>query len=135
MSSLFQNLVRLNATGSPAVGIKAARFRGLPIPFPTSAEQQEIVRRVQALFKLADAIEMRVEAATKRADKLTQSILAKAFRGELVPTEAELARREGRTYEPASELLARIRSARENSAATKSASANRKSRPAPAGKG
>ncbi len=47
-------------------------------------------------------------AARLRADKLTQSILAKAFRGELVPTEAELARREGRSYEPASVLLERI---------------------------
>jgi type I restriction enzyme S subunit len=35
-------------------------------------------------------------------------VLAKAYRGELVPTEAELARRENRSYEPASELLARI---------------------------
>jgi type I restriction enzyme S subunit len=41
-----------------------------------------------------------------------QSILAKAFRGELVPTEAELARREGRDYEPASALLERIRAER-----------------------
>ena len=57
-------------------------------------------------------IEKRVEAATKRSDKLTQAILAKAFRGELVPTEAELARREGRDYEPASVLLARIKSER-----------------------
>ncbi len=41
-------------------------------------------------------------------DKLQQSILAKAFRGELVPTEAELARQEGRAYEPAAVLLERI---------------------------
>ena len=47
-------------------------------------------------------------AGTARAEKLTQAILAKAFRGELVPTEAELARQEGRTYEPASDLLIRI---------------------------
>jgi hypothetical protein len=43
---------------------------------------------------------------------LTQAILAKAFRGELVPTEAELARREGRGYEPAAALPARIRAER-----------------------
>ena len=53
-------------------------------------------------------------AATKRANKLTEAILGKAFRGELVPTEAELARREGRKYEPASVLLERIKSKREN---------------------
>ena len=39
-------------------------------------------------------------------------MLAKAFRGELVPTEAELARAEGRDYEPASALLERIRAER-----------------------
>jgi type I restriction enzyme S subunit len=64
------------------------------------------------MFKLADAVEKRVEASKVRAEKLTQAILAKAFRGELVPTEAELARREGRTYESASELLAKIKSNR-----------------------
>jgi len=45
-------------------------------------------------------------------EKITQAILAKAFRGELVPTEAELARQENRDYEPASVLLERIRVAR-----------------------
>lgn len=53
---------------------------------------------------------MKFPRATRlRAEKLTQAILAKAFRGELVPTEAELARREGRSYESASALLARIK--------------------------
>jgi len=44
--------------------------------------------------------------------KLTQAILAKAFRGELVPPEEGLARREGRKYEPATVLLERIRAER-----------------------
>ena len=76
---------------------------------PPVDEQKEVVRRVEALFKLADAIEKRVAAASLRVERLTQPILAKAFRGELVPTEAELARREGREYEPASVLLERIK--------------------------
>lgn len=88
---------------------------GLAVPLPPLDEQREIVRRVAALFKLADAIERRVAAGTKRADKLTQAILARAFRGELVPTEAELARREGRSYESASALLSRIRAERGDS--------------------
>jgi type I restriction enzyme, S subunit len=96
-------------------GVNICDFRRLPLPIPPPAEQVEIVRRVEALFKLADAIEKRVAAATARAEKLTQAILAKAFRGELVPTEAELARREGRSYERASTLLARIRSERNGS--------------------
>jgi type I restriction enzyme, S subunit len=92
----------------------------MPVPLPPRAEQHEIVRRVDALFKLADAIDARVAAATARADKNIQAVLAKAFRGELVPTEAELARQEGRDYEPASALLARIRAERE--AATRKSS-------------
>jgi type I restriction enzyme, S subunit len=96
------------AIGSTRAGFNTNLLAGLDVPLPSIPEQQEIVRRVEALFQLADAIEKRVAAATARAEKLTQAILAKAFRGELVPTEAELARREGREYEPASALLERI---------------------------
>ena len=38
------------------------------------------------------------------------SLLAKAFRGELVPTEADLAAAVGREFESATQLLARIKS-------------------------
>ena len=100
----FQNLQR----GATKVGLGLDDIRSVWIARPPIEEQREIVRRVEALFTLADTIEKRVGAATKRAEKLTQAILAKAFRGELVPTEAELARAEGRDYEPAEKLLARI---------------------------
>ena len=82
---------------------------GAPISRPPLAEQYEIVKRVSARFARADAIEGAVTAARKRVDALAQAVLAKAFRGELVPTEAELARRENRPYEPAADRLARVR--------------------------
>ena len=47
----------------------------------------------------------RVQAALKR---YRASVLKAACEGRLVPTEAELARRESRSYEPATTLLARI---------------------------
>ncbi|MEK6300670.1 MAG: restriction endonuclease subunit S [Acidobacteriota bacterium] len=97
--------------------INSEEVRGLRISLPPLTEQSEIVRRVEALFKLADQIEGGYRKAQAHVDKLTQSILAKAFRGELVPTEAELARREGRDYEPASVLLESIRTGRSNEAA------------------
>jgi type I restriction enzyme S subunit len=68
---------------------------------PPHEEQKEIVRRVEDLFKFADQIEARYKKARSFTDKLTQSILAKAFRGELVPQDP--------TDEPASVLLERIR--------------------------
>ena len=60
-------------------------------------EQYEIIRRVNMRMELAGIIERRVAAATARADRWTWAILAKAFRGELVPTEAELARQDDAT--------------------------------------
>lgn len=94
-------------------------IKSIPVPLPPLPEQREIVRRVEALFVLADVVEKRVEAARARAERLTQAILAKPFRGELVPTEAELARREGRPYEPAGVLLAKIRAKRERAKSQK----------------
>jgi hypothetical protein len=61
-----------------------------------------------SVFALADEIEKHVRPATTQVERLPQAILARAFRGELVPTEAELAAEEGRDYEPASVLLERI---------------------------
>lgn len=98
--------------------VSLERFRRIAIPLPPIEEQGEITRRVEALLALADFVGERLTSAILRSDKLTQSILAKAFRGELVPTEAELARREGRDYEPASVLLERIRAERANQAKT-----------------
>jgi type I restriction enzyme S subunit len=102
-----------DAYGAGKPGLNLDNIREMAVALPPYDEQQEIVRRVEILFKLADKIEKRVAATTKRANKLTQSILAKAFRGELVPIEAELARKEGRDYEPASVLLDRIRTSRQ----------------------
>lgn len=117
----------LSGTGSTFTAIKRKDLEQIDINVPPITEQHEIVRRVEALFKLADTIEKRVAMATARAEKLTQSILAKAFRGELVLTEAELARRERRPYESASELLARIKSDGESKGGSKSVNRIRRS--------
>ena len=55
------------------------------IPLPPLEEQAEIVRRVKLAFEKLDKIELRYQKAKEYSDKLTQSILNKAFRGELVP--------------------------------------------------
>ncbi len=62
---------------------------------------KKIVRRVESLFTLADQLEARYKKGKAYVDKLTQSILAKAFRGELVPQDPN--------DEPAEKLLERIR--------------------------
>ena len=81
--------------------INSEEVRELSFQLPALPEQAEIVRRVEELFALADRLEARVEKARGQVEKLTQSILAKAFRGELVPQDPN--------DEPAEKLLARIR--------------------------
>ena len=94
--------------GGNQAALNGAKVRALPLPLPPLNEQAEIVRVLKNMLRLASAIDARVKAAAARANKLPQAILSKAFSGELVPTEAELARLEGRTYETAEELLKRV---------------------------
>lgn len=64
-------------------GINLADVKRLVTPVPPIEEQNEIVRRVRELFSGADVTEQQVNQALERVNNLTQSILAKAFRGEL----------------------------------------------------
>ncbi|MEL4431673.1 restriction endonuclease subunit S [Shewanella mangrovisoli] len=71
-----------------AVGTGVKHYRvgdvsNLEIAIPPAEEQAEIVRQVDELFAFADSIEQKAAAALERVNNLTQSILAKAFRGEL----------------------------------------------------
>lgn len=122
-STLFRRYVNELNTGSLIQHMFTSQVFDFVLPLPPIEEQREIVSRVDALFKLADAIEVRANFATKGAEKLTQAVLAKAFRGELVPTEAELAEAEGRDYETAEALLERIRRERAADLAAKPARA------------
>lgn len=76
----------------------------IEIVLPPPDEQTEIVRQVEQLFAFADQLETRVKAIQARIDYLTQSVLAKAFRGELVSQDPN--------DESASVLLERIKAQR-----------------------
>jgi type I restriction enzyme S subunit len=70
-----------HGVGNQDLGL--TRMIKITIPIPPLNEQTEIVRRVEELFAFADNIEQKTNAALERVNNLTQSILAKAFRGEL----------------------------------------------------
>ena len=80
-----------------------------PVFLPSLEEQERIILKVDALFQLADRIEARYTAARIQAQRLSPLLLAKAFRGELVPQDPN--------DEPASALLERITAEREKAAA------------------
>ena len=94
--------VSYSSGGRP--NLKLELLNPFPLALPPLAEQQEIVCRVDELFTLANQIETRYSKGMSHCDSLEQSILAKAFRGELVPQDPN--------DEPATVLLERIRDAR-----------------------
>ncbi|MGW8135850.1 restriction endonuclease subunit S [Sphingomonas sp. UBA4815] len=84
--------------------ISKRRVMALPVPVPPAAEAREIVRLITAAFARADRLEAEAARARALLDRLEAAILAKAFRGELVPQDPN--------DEPASVLLDRIRAER-----------------------
>lgn len=71
------------------------------IPVPPRLEQEYTIKKIQNFFTQADAIEKSVKIVQTHCEKLTQSILAKAFRGELVKQDPD--------DEPVSILLEKIK--------------------------
>ncbi|MCG5279480.1 restriction endonuclease subunit S [Providencia rettgeri] len=69
--------------GNNQQALNKSFVQSLEFLLPPFKEQQEIVRRIEELFTFADSIEQKANAALERVNNLTQSILAKAFRGEL----------------------------------------------------
>lgn len=82
-SPVFQNEITSMVKGGAMPAISFKLFEHILILLPSLEEQTEIVRRVEQLFAYADQIEQQVKNAQSRVNNLTQSILAKAFRGEL----------------------------------------------------
>lgn len=91
--------------------INGTKLQEYPCPFCSVAEQAEIIQILDSKLEAADVMEAEIEAGLARANALRQSILRRAFSGQLVAQEP--------ADEPASELLERIRAEREGGGATK----------------
>jgi type I restriction enzyme S subunit len=104
-----QRFVLDKAKGMAIQHLSITDFAQCPVPVPPLSEQTEIVHRVETLFAFADRLEARLTSARKQIEQLTPALLAKAFRGELVPQDPN--------DEPASELLKRLAASREQAPA------------------
>jgi type I restriction enzyme S subunit len=93
----------IRASSQPDLGLDY--IRQLTIPLPPLAEQRRIVAEVERRLSVVEEMEAAVEANLKRAERLRQTILKRAFEGTLVPQDP--------TDEPASVLLERIRAERD----------------------
>ncbi|CAE6838132.1 restriction endonuclease subunit S [Paraburkholderia domus] len=84
-SPLFKERLREITAGVAQQKVSLKRLRNFPLQLAPLEEQQEIVRRVEVLFRYADRLEARLKTASEAVERLTPALLAKAFRGELLP--------------------------------------------------
>lgn len=106
-SGHFQRFSRRTTT---MAHLSAERFVEMAFPLPPLAEQQRIVAEVERRLSAVEKLEAEVEAGLRRAERLRQAILKRAFAGRLVPQDPN--------DEPAAALLERIRDERKGAAAT-----------------
>jgi type I restriction enzyme, S subunit len=95
-------LISSKAVAQPSISMGA--IRATPVAIPSPEEQAEIVRRIESAFSWLDRMAADHAAAARLLPKLDAAILAKAFRGKLVPQDPN--------DEPASALLVRIKAER-----------------------
>jgi type I restriction enzyme S subunit len=91
--------------GTTRKGFNTRLLATLDVPLPPLAEQRRIVAEVERRLSVVAEVGAAIEANLKRADRLRQAILKRAFAGRLVPQDP--------ADEPAAVLLGRIRAAKE----------------------
>ncbi len=105
VSPLGRDMINRFDNGTAQPNLSANSVKLYLFPLPSLKEQKEIVRLVEKLFHFADKLEARYNKAKAMLEKVPESILAKAFRGELVSQNPD--------DEPASVLLERIKTEKE----------------------
>ncbi len=99
---------KYESRGTTINGVTKKQLRELPVLLPPLAEQRRIVAEVETQFTRLDASVAALRRVQANLKRYWASVLKDACEGRLVPTEAELARSEGREYESADVLLERI---------------------------
>lgn len=107
-TSEYRDRVSALSAGVNINNLRREHIEETPIPFAPLSEQHRIVAEIEKQFTRLDAGIAALERARANLKRYRASVLKAACEGRLVPTEAELARKEGREYEPAEQLLARI---------------------------
>ncbi|MDQ0316826.1 restriction endonuclease subunit S [Amorphus orientalis] len=97
--------LREEAAGGVQPNLNLSIVKAIQLPLPPLEEQHEIVRRIESAFARIDRLAAEAKRALELVGRLDEAILAKAFRGELVPQDEN--------DEPADRLLERIRAERE----------------------
>ena len=96
------------ALGVNINNLRRGDLESLELPLPPLNVQQDIVAEVEKQFSRLDEAVANLKRVKANLKRYKAAALKAAVEGGLVPTEAELAGREGRSYESGSQLLARV---------------------------
>ena len=98
------------SSGTTVLGISLANLKEIEIPFEKDIQQQaKIVKEIESRLSVCDSIEQNIKESLEKAEALRQSILKKAFEGNLL-TAQELAEcKLAKDYEPAGVLLEKMK--------------------------
>lgn len=105
---IFSMSLGEHAHGSTMKHINRKPFLAHPFWCPRLEHQRKIGQNLDKLFSRIEDSERTLKRIQAKLKQARASILKAAVEGRLVETEAELARRTGRTFEPADQQLARI---------------------------
>jgi type I restriction enzyme S subunit len=94
--------------GTTVSSVETNKLLDFFIPLVSPAQQNSIVAEIEKQFSRLDEAVANLKRVKANLKRYKASVLKAAVEGRLVPTEAELARKEGRTYETGEQLLARI---------------------------
>jgi type I restriction enzyme S subunit len=111
-SFLLYQLNRLDyrpyVSGTTRLKLPQGPMKQIPLVLPPEEEQRQIVAEIEKQSTRLEAGVAALKRVRANLKRYRASVLKAACEGRLVPTEAELARAKGRSYEPANQLLARI---------------------------
>ena len=111
-SPQYRERVSVLAAGVNINNLRASHIEETVVPLPSVEQQREVVTYLDEQLSRLDASVAALLRAQANLKRYRASVLKAACEGRLVPTEAELARAEGRTFETGAQLLQRMLSER-----------------------
>jgi type I restriction enzyme S subunit len=97
-----------SGVGGSLMRVKPTTLRDYPFPLAPLDQQKRIVAEIEKQFSRLDEAVANLKRVKANLKRYKAAVLKAAVEGRLVETEAELARREGRSYETGPQLLQRI---------------------------
>jgi len=107
-SQEYKNYIREKALGVNINNLRRGDLEEISVPLAPFDQQKRIVAEIEKQFSRLDEAVANLKRVKANLKRYKAAVLKAAVEGRLVETEAELARREGRSYETGAQLLQRI---------------------------